>query len=113
MYQSTTIGLPVRNLEASMIWYRQLLGNVEEIEPDVGIKELKLNDVTWLQLYEAETGFGGNNVLRIEVADVAAIHAKVVGLGSAPPDMVEVPNVIKVFDFTDPSQNQLSFYELL
>ncbi len=113
MYQSTTIGLPVKNLDASIIWYRQLLGDVEEIEPVPDIKEFKLNDVTWLQIYEAETGFGGSNILRIETVDIVATHAKVAALDASPTDIEEVPGVIKFFDLTDPSQNQLSFYEML
>lgn len=113
MYQSTTIGLPVKDLDATIKWYQQLLGNLEEIEPAPGIKELQLNQTTWLQFYESDTGFGGSNILRIETADIAATHAKVVASGASATDVEEVPGVVKYFDLTDPSQNQLSFTKCL
>lgn len=109
-YASTTISLPVSNLEQSIEWYKQLLGDVESFSPADGIIEFQLNENTWLQLFEEESS--SNSILRLEVGDIQSQHDRLKKLGLAPTSIELVPDVVSYFDFKDPDGNQLSFYKL-
>ncbi len=109
-YSSSTFCLPVSDLVQATAWYQQLLGNVEHFSPAPGVVEFKLNDNTWLQLFEGTIGNG--SIFRLEVADIQKQHSKLDKLGISPTAIELVPKVVSYFDFTDPDGNQLSFYKL-
>ena len=110
-YASSTFSFPVSNLEASVAWYGQLLGEVESFAPAEGVVEFQLNPTTWLQLFEGETGAAGS-VLRLEVTGIKQQHARLEGLGIPATAVELVPGIVSFFDFEDLDGNQLSFYQL-
>lgn len=109
-YASSTISLPVSNLERSIKWYKQVLGDVEYFSPAEGVIEFMLNEKTWLQLFEGMSP--SNSILRLEVRDIQSHYDRLKKLGLAPTSIELVPNVISFFDFKDLDGNQLSFYKL-
>lgn len=108
-YASSTIGFPVSNLEESVEWYKQVLGDVEYFSPADGVVEFALNDKTWLQLFVGTASQG--SILRLEVADIESQYNRLNNLVSPTPIEL-VPDVVSYFDFKDPDGNQLSFYKL-
>src|SRR5882762_1082939 len=52
--KSFTVGLPVTELKRAVEWYRQLLGEVEEVNPAPGVWEFQIVPSGWLQLFESE-----------------------------------------------------------
>lgn len=109
-FASSTMCLPVSNLEESIQWYKQLLGEVENFSPAEGVMEFKLNDQTWLQLFEGTQSTG--SILRLEVEDIRRQHKRLEKLGVKSTPIELVPDVVSYFDFEDPDGNQLSFYKL-
>ena len=109
---SVTIGVPVRDLDAARRWYESVLElDRPDVEPASGVVEYEVAGC-WLQLFEAEAG-GGGWVLRIGVPDLRAERRRLVGLGIAVGELVEIESVIAFCDFHDPDGNQLSFYTVL
>jgi catechol 2,3-dioxygenase-like lactoylglutathione lyase family enzyme len=106
---SVTIGVPVRDLEVSREWYRQLLGKAPDLEPVPGIAEFEVAGV-WVQLMEGEAP-GGNWTLRIGVTDLEGERDRLRGLGIEVGDVRIVPGVISYFMFRDPDGNLLSWYQ--
>ncbi len=109
-YSSSTISFPVSNLDLSVEWYKQVLGEIEYFSPADGVMEFALNDKTWLQLFEGESTTG--SVLRLEVRDIQFQYERLKKLSISPTPVEMVPNVVSYFDFKDPDGNQMSFYEL-
>ena len=54
MTKSFTVGLPVTELKRAVEWCRQLLGEVEELNPAPGVWEFQIVPSGWLQLFESE-----------------------------------------------------------
>jgi hypothetical protein len=60
--KSFTVGLPVTELKRAVEWYRQLLGEVEEVNPAPGVWEFQivpsdfLAAVKWLLTYSTTNG---------------------------------------------------------
>lgn len=111
-FKSITIGIPVKNPEASLKWYKNLLGDVMIIEPVNGIIELQLNEGTWLQLIQSESRGKSGTILRLEIEDVNAAKSKLDELNIEAKPMQVVEGVISFIDFEDLDGNKLSFYEL-
>lgn len=109
-FASSTLSLPVSNLQKSIDWYQQLLGEVEGFSPAEGVYEFQLNESTWLQFFEGEPSNGA--ILRLEVEVIKDHHDRLVKLGLSPSPVELVPNVVSYFDFKDPDGNLLSFYML-
>ena len=67
-----TVGLPVRELKRAVEWYRQLLGEVEEVNPAPGVWEFQIVPSGWLQLFESEINEPNQSVIRFESHDIEA-----------------------------------------
>lgn len=111
-YASSTMSFPVTNLEKSIEWYKQVLGNVEYFSPAEGVTEFMLNENTWLQLFEFEGQSSSAAIMRLEVGDIRIQHNRLQKLGLSPSPVELVPEVVSYFDFKDPDGNQLSFYQM-
>ena len=111
-YKSTTISVPVRDLEAAKTWVETVFGKMETMEPAAGYFEFMLNDQTWLQLFEQSSN-GSKTVIRLEVEDIEKEHQKLKDLGIKTGVIILVPEVVLAFEFEDPDGNQYSFYELI
>jgi catechol 2,3-dioxygenase-like lactoylglutathione lyase family enzyme len=110
--ESVTIGIAVSDVTEATRWYKNLLGDVETMEPAPGTVELQLSESTWLQL--DDTGYleVGGSIVRFETKGIEAIHKVVKNLVADVGDIEVVEGVIQYFDFKDPAGNKLSFYQL-
>jgi hypothetical protein len=70
--KSFTVGLPVTELKRAVDWYRQLLGEVEEVNPAPGVWEFQIVPSGWLQLFESEINEPNQSVMRFESHDIEA-----------------------------------------
>ena len=70
--KSFTVGLPVTELKRAVEWYRQLLGEVEELNPAPGVWEFQIVPSGWLQLFESEINKPNQSVVRFESHDIEA-----------------------------------------
>lgn len=112
---SITIGIAVKNITESLAWYKQLLGDVEILEPAQGTVELKLAENAWLQI--DDTGYlevgGRSTIIRLETKDIDAAFLQVNKLTSDVDKIETVKGAVKYFDFRDLSGNRLSYYQLI
>ena len=108
-----TVGLPVTDLNSAVEWYRQLLGEVEELNPAPGVWEFQIIPSGWLQLFESEINEPNKSVLRFESHDIKASRMLASRLSINVDQIETVPGAVRYFDFRDPFGNRLSFYELL
>lgn len=108
---SVTIGLPVRDLERAVDWYRRVFELPDpELEPADGVVEFQLGPV-WLQLGAEPTDRSGAEVVtRFGVPDAGAEHVRLRGLGVDVSALEHVPEAVDYFDFADPDGNVLSIY---
>jgi lactoylglutathione lyase len=111
--KSFTVGLPVTELKRAVEWYRQLLGEVEEVNPAPGVWEFQIISSGWLQLFESEINNPNLAVVRFESDDIEASRMQALSLGTDVGEIETVPEAVRYFEFRDPFGNQLSFYELL
>lgn len=111
--KSATVGLPVTDLNRAIDWYRQLLGELEEISPVEGVWEVRVTPSFWLQLFELETDESSSKVVRFETSDIELSHKLVLSLDIDSGQIETVPEAVRYFEFRDPFGNLLSFYELL
>ena len=106
---SVTIGVPVRDLDTACRWYESLLEREgPDLRPAPGIVEYEVGGC-WLQLFEGEAGAGGW-VLRIGVPELGAERRRLIALGIAAGEVVEIEGVIAFCDLRDPDGNRLSLY---
>ena len=111
-WASSTVSIPVTNLEQSVKWYKKLLMIEEDISPAPGVTEFKINDKTWIQLFEVENFTPSQNIMRLEVSAIEKAHKRVSGLTKSIQKVEYIENVVYYFDFTDPDGNLLSFYQI-
>ena len=108
-----TVGLPVTDLNSAVEWYRRLLGEVDEVNPALGIWEFQIVPSGWLQLFESEINEPNQSVVRFESHDIEASRMLASSLSINLDQIETVPDAVRYFDFRDPFGNRLSFYELL
>jgi lactoylglutathione lyase len=111
--KSFTVGLPVTELKRAVEWYRQLLGEVEEVNPAPGVWEFQIVPSGWLQLFESEINEPNQSVMRFESHDIEASRMLASSLSINVDQIETVPEAVRYFEFGDPFGNRLSFYELL
>jgi lactoylglutathione lyase len=111
--KSITVGLPVTELKRAVEWYRQLLGEVEEVNPAPGVWEFQIVPSGWLQLFESEINELNQSVMRFESHDIEASRMLASSLSINVDQIKTVPETVRYFEFGDPFGNRLSFYELL
>jgi lactoylglutathione lyase len=111
--KSFTVGLPVTELKRAVDWYRQLLGEVEEVNPAPGVWEFQIVPSGWLQLFESEINEPNQSVMRFESHDIEASRMLASSLSINVDQIETVPEAVRYFEFGDPFGNRLSFYELL
>ena len=111
--KSFTVGLPVPELKRAVEWYRQLLGEVEEVNPAPGVWEFQIVPLGWLQLSESEINEPNQSVMRFESHDIEASRMLASSLSVNVDQIETVPEAVRYFEFRDPFGNRLSFYELL
>lgn len=111
---SVTVGLPVSDLQAAVIWYRRVLELPEpDLEPADGVVEFQVGPV-WLQLgQEPTTRSGAEAVMRLGVADAAREQDRLAELGVAVGPLEHVEGAVDYFDFADPDGNRLSIYSMV
>ncbi len=110
---SVTVGLPVTDLNRAIDWYRQLLGELEEMSPIEDVWEVRITPSFWLQLFELETDESSSNIVRFETGDIELSHKLALSLDVDAGQIETVPEAVHYFEFRDPFGNLLSFYELL
>jgi predicted enzyme related to lactoylglutathione lyase len=111
--KSFTVGLPVTELKRAVEWYRQLLGEVEEVNPAPRVWEFQIVRSGWSQLFRSEINNPNLAVVRFESDDIEASRSQALSLGTDVGEIETVPEAVKYFEFRDPFGNQLSFYKLL
>ena len=109
---SITVGIQVGNLKEGVEWYRRLLMASPDLEPVGGVLEYEIRNGFWLQISEGNQNSGGS-VVRFGVKDLDAARESLLDRGIKVDEIVRIESLIAFFDFQDPWENQLSFYELL
>lgn len=110
---SVTVGMPVSDLEKSIEWYRNLLGDLESFSPSEGIWEICVTPSFTLQLFELEAKESSMKNIGFESTNIEESHKLVTTLGVAVAEIETVPDTVKYFEFSDPFGNLLSFYQVL
>jgi catechol 2,3-dioxygenase-like lactoylglutathione lyase family enzyme len=109
---STTVALPVADVETAKHWYERILELDRGIEPVPGVQEYEVLPGCWLQLFEGETSISAN-VLRIGVEDLERERFRLLHLGVPVHESERVEGVIAFCEFADPDSNRLSLYQVL
>lgn len=110
---SVTVGLPVTDLNRAIDWYRQLLGELEEISPTEGVWEICITPSFTLQLFELESEESSSINVGFETDSIELSHKLALSLGVKVGDIETVPEAVSYFQFSDPFGNLLSFYQLM
>lgn len=108
-----TVSLPVNDLDQAVEWYRQLLGELEEINPAEGVWEISISPSFTLQLFELKADESSSINMGFETSDIELSHKLTLGLGVEVGEIETVPETVSYFQFSDPFGNLLSFYQLL
>lgn len=107
---AATVGIPVRDLDASVEWYRAALelGDVELVPMD-GLVEFDLGPV-WLQLNRDPGNAGREGIsINLSVDDAATERDRLAGLGLDVTEVTRYEGVVDFFALTDPDGNQIGF----
>jgi predicted enzyme related to lactoylglutathione lyase len=107
--KSFTVGLPVTELKRAVEWYRQLLGEVEEVNPAPGVWEFQIVPSGWLQLFESEINEANQSVMRFESHDIEASRMLASSLSINVDQIETVPEAVRYFEFRDPFGNDCRF----
>src|SRR6476620_7650229 len=108
--KSFTVGLPVTELKRAVEWYRQLLGEVEEVNPAPGVWEFQIVPSGWLQLFESEINEANKSVIRFESHDIEASRMLASSLSINIDQIETIPGAVRSFELRDQFDNRFSFY---
>ena len=109
-FTAATVGIPVRDLDAAVGWYRAALGLGEvDLAPGEGMVEFNVGPV-WLQLALDLEHAGAEGIsVTLSVADATAEHARFVERGLEVSGIQRYDGVVEFFTLTDPDGNKLGF----
>ncbi len=108
--KAVTVGIPVRDLESAVSWYRAAfdLGEPDQV-PMEGLVEFDLGSF-WLQLALAPQLAGQEGLsVTISVEDASKEQASFVERGLGVTEVQRVEGVVDFFELTDPDGNRIGF----
>ena len=111
--KSVTIGIPVKNLKETMLWYQKFLPNREELTPGEGIWEVSVTSSVWLQFFESDVVESSSRSINLETNDIKKSRELVLSLDIEAEEIKEVPETVRYFEFSDPFGNKFSFVQIL
>lgn len=102
--------IPVKDQGSAVGWYKKLLGRDPDIIPMDGIAEWHLAENAWLQVTADPERAGGTTVI-IGVNDIDAHHGSCEEANVSLGEVVEYPEIIKMFEVVDPDGNKVTFVQ--
>ena len=102
--------LPVKDQDAAVLWYKNLLGRDADIVPVEGVAEWQLAEYAWVQVTTDPERAGSGTVI-IGVNDIESqrkfLEEANVPLG----EIIEYPGIIKMIEVVDPEGNKIAFVQ--
>lgn len=112
-FKEITVGIPVSSIAEAEAWYVSFLGaETETIKPVPGVIEFKAAPGVWLQIFETDDQQSSGAIIRFLVDDIAIAQDEYAKVGINTGEAVEIPNVVKFSEFTDPFGNTIGLYDL-
>ena len=108
--EAVTVGIPVRDLDEAIAWYRVALelGEPDQLPMD-GLAEFDLGPF-WLQLAVAPELAGQEGLsVTISVKDAAGERQRLAGLGLTASELQHFEGVVDFFELVDLDQNKIGF----
>jgi predicted enzyme related to lactoylglutathione lyase len=108
--KAVTVGIPVRDLESAVAWYREAFDLGEpDLVPMEGLVEFDLGPF-WLQLALAPQLAGQEGIsVSISVEAASTEQAKLVERGLVVTEVQRFEGVVEFFELTDPDGNKIGF----
>jgi predicted enzyme related to lactoylglutathione lyase len=103
--------VPVKNLQAAVEWYEQVLERPADSRPMPEVAEWKFPRGGWLQVYQL-AGRAGCGSFTLAVSDIDEIIARARKLGIDTSQKSSSPRV-KTLMITDPDGNHIAFAQTL
>ena len=104
-------GVPVKNLQAAVAWYEQVLERPADSRPMPEVAEWKFPHGGWLQVYQlAERAGCGSFTLAVTDIDEIITRARKLGIDTS--QKSSSPKV-KTLMITDPDGNHIAFAQTL
>jgi len=103
--------VPVKNLQAAVAWYEQVLERPADSRPMPEVAEWKFPRGGWLQVYQLAQRAGGGS-FTLAVSDIDEIIARARKLGIDTSHTSSSPKV-KTLMITDPHGNHIAFAQTL
>jgi len=102
--------VPVKDHEAAVAWYANLLGREADIVPAEGVAEWELAENALLQVADDADRAGCTTVIiGVEDVDVQRDHCTEAGVALG--ELVEYPGVIRMAEIADPEGNIVAFVQ--
>lgn len=108
--ETVTVGIPVRDLDLAVAWYRSAfdLGEPDQVPMD-GLAEFDLG-MFWLQLVLAPELAGRDGIsVNISVKDASAEHQNFTQRGLTVSELQRFEGVVEYFELTDLDGNKIGF----
>src|SRR5919108_257163 len=102
---STTVGIPVSDVETTRRWYERIFELEPDVEPAEGIYEYELSPGSWLQLFQGASG-SSEHIFRLGVEDVDGERDRLLRLGVSVHEIERIEGVIAFCEFADPVGNR-------
>ena len=102
--------IPVTDFDFALQWYIKLFGREPDVLPMEGIAEWQLVENAWIQVCVDPERAGGTTVV-VGVDDIESKYQTLFKATFSVGEIVEYPEVIKMFEILDPAGNKISFVE--